>query len=135
MKWTWVWIWTHSLRSTLWDTCGGAGNASLIRVETVFPWRFVGPLSVPSARATYTFHFEIVRPSMNKRDAKALGRWCDRHNRQHERVQFPGGARSTMCPECAKDGEFAEAIDALTRAAYEWWKQGFPKKEQASDDT
>lgn len=72
---------------------------------------------------------------MNRRDAKALGRWCDRHNRKYERVQFPGGAQSTMCPECAKDTKFAEAIDALTRAAYKWAEQGFPKKEQSSDDT
>jgi hypothetical protein len=52
---------------------------------------------------------------MNDAEAKALGRWCDRHNRRCTRVHFPDGAQSTMCPECAKDDEFADAIKEMTR--------------------
>lgn len=57
---------------------------------------------------------------MNDAETKDLGRWCDRHNRRYTRVHFPDGAQSTMCPECAKDDDFAGAIKALTNAAIRW---------------
>lgn len=53
---------------------------------------------------------------MRKRDAKALGRWCQKHDRQYERVVFPGGAQGTMCATCAADPGFAHAMDELARA-------------------
>lgn len=54
---------------------------------------------------------------MNKRDAKALGRWCDEHNRQYERVHLPNGAAVTGCRECAAAPGFVAAMDSLVAAA------------------
>ena len=50
---------------------------------------------------------------MRKRDAKALGRWCTKHNRKHERVYFPAGGASTMCPDCAREPEFESAMNQM----------------------
>lgn len=57
---------------------------------------------------------------MKDRDAKVLNRWCYKHSRQHERVTFSSGAKSTMCPVCAQEPEFAKAMNELVRAAAKW---------------
>lgn len=51
---------------------------------------------------------------MNDREAKALGRFCDKHNRKFERVHRDGYA-VTGCAECVTKN--AEAFNALAAAA------------------
>lgn len=54
---------------------------------------------------------------MNGREARALGRYCEKHRRKHERIHFESGAAMTGCPDCAADPAFREAVDALVEAA------------------
>jgi hypothetical protein len=71
---------------------------------------------------------------MRDRDAKVLNRWCYKHNRQHERVHFPAGGASTMCPDCAREPEFAKAMEEMIKAAQEWAEQGFPPKKETGNE-
>lgn len=53
--------------------------------------------------------------------AKALGRWCNEHDRGYTRVAFPNGVHASGCPECLKDSPLAlidpEALWAATQQA------------------
>lgn len=50
---------------------------------------------------------------MNKRDAKALGRLCAKHDRKYERIHLLGGAAVTGCRACVDAPEFQSAMSAL----------------------
>jgi hypothetical protein len=54
----------------------------------------------------------------DKRDAKALGRWCHKHGRKFERVHLPNGAAVTGCPDCVTSPEFVSLVDNLITAAF-----------------
>lgn len=65
---------------------------------------------------------------MNKRDARALGRYCEKHKQVHRRIHMDNGAHTTMCPDCASDPEFKRAMDAMVEACWEWFNQKAAKQ-------
>lgn len=56
---------------------------------------------------------------MTDREARAVGRWCSKHGRQHERVPLDGGAAgwATGCPVCLTSSPMQEAIRELVKCA------------------
>ncbi len=52
---------------------------------------------------------------MTKKEARALGRWCDKHQRKHERVAVAEGVTVTGCPVCLMSDQIRAAIE-------EWWR-------------
>lgn len=61
---------------------------------------------------------------MNRKDARSLGRWCEKHQMKHRRVPIcePGGW-ATGCPECLAEPETAEALNALVEGAFRFYAE------------
>jgi hypothetical protein len=56
---------------------------------------------------------------MDKRTARALGRFCEKHQQKHCRVPLPTGEGwATGCSDCLTSPEMARALTELVEAAY-----------------
>lgn len=53
---------------------------------------------------------------MNKKEAKALGRWCDKHQQKSRRVAMGNGMIVNGCPECVTEPSFVAAMDEVAKA-------------------